>query len=270
MLTFKTYADLIRDTQELSKNLTIPDLIVAIPKSGMIPALILAEKWNVPITTPELLNEGRTIGHGKRPIKEINFRSHLLIIDDTINTGRAMSEVKENLSRLSYTAEYAAVYAKKSISDVKHQQIIPQPRVFEWNWLNHELMMMTCFDMDGVLCRAPTVQENDYGPNYEVFLEETQPIHIPKRQIKAIITGRLEKYREKTEKWLKQHGVAYEVLIMRPNIEVPHAQHKSKWLSTSFSKCLFVDDDTGQAEMIHKLTGQPVLCVTNWKIYQRE
>ena len=44
-------------------------------------------------------------------------------------------------------------------------------------------------------------------------------------EINTIVTSRLEKYREPTEKWLKDHGVKYKQLIM---LDLPSAEERRK------------------------------------------
>lgn len=274
MITFISYNELIRDAGLLSEQLPKHDIVCAIPRSGFLPAQVIAERWGVPLTTPELLSQSFLLNHGSRMEKEkgrILDCVSVLILDDTVHTGREMERVKNIIAKMPIKPKevtYACVYG--SITNPKlaksHKQV-PQPRIFEWNWLHHQILQHACFDIDGVLCRPPTPQENDYGPNYERFLEETEPRYIPSKKIRAIITGRLETYRPQTEAWLKKHNVQYGRLIMRKDRTIPHVQHKANNL-VKFSNAFFVEDEVFQAQNIHVLTRQPVLCVANWKVYQ--
>lgn len=124
-----------------------------------------------------------------------------------------------------------------------------------------------CSDIDGVLCRAPSETENDYGPNYEIFLKETHLLLKPPLFFEALISGRLETYRSQTENWLKGHNIHYKKLIMRPNRAVSIVKHKSK----NYKKCggdIFIEDELSQAREIFFLSKKPVFCINNWKLYK--
>ena len=45
--------------------------------------------------------------------------------------------------------------------------------------MHHSFLNDSCLDIDGVLCRDPSPEENDDGPRYEKFLTETNPLVIP-------------------------------------------------------------------------------------------
>lgn len=269
MLTFISYAELVKDAGLFSEQLEKHDIVVGIPRSGLIPAQVIAERWNVPMSTPSLMRNKVILEHGHRLKIPTEIKS-ILVIDDTVNVGKEMAKAREMLSKVPQEVKitYAAVYATNSTVPCTFFKILPQPRVFEWNWTHHNIIDQCCCDMDGVLCRPPTPQENDYGENYEKFLANTEPRYIPSRELKAIITGRLEKYRKQTEDWLFKHGVKYGELIMRENAKIPHHEHKSVMLHGKFPMTMFIEDEPAQAQAIHELTKQPVLCVTNWKVHQ--
>lgn len=278
MGAFVNYHDLVGDVTEMCRNINEKyQCVVGIPRSGILPASIFALYWNIPLTTPSLFVQGRTLGGGRR----IEFAppgktTKVLVVDDSMNTGASMKEAQKILSSLrsenkQFEFHYCVIYAakEKQCEEVHYAgRLISQPRWFEWNWLAHDgLLPISCFDIDGVLCRAPTKKENDYGPNYEKFLKETPPRYIPRLKVKAIITGRLEKYREQTEAWLKKHGVKYDDLFMRPDASVPHWQHKADHYK-ELDAGLFVEDEPGQAAKIYELTGKHVLLVPQFRLIQ--
>ena len=273
VLNFTSYEEMIWDAGLFAEQLPKHDIVLAIPRSGLIPASIIAERWHVPISTPSLMRMGAVLEHGARLAPPKYGIQSMLVIDDTCNTGKEMAKARELLKDVKNAGvkiTYACLYASNPINqcDISFR-IIPQPRIFEWNWTHHNVIDNSCTDMDGVLCRAPHPFENDYGPNYEIFLDQTEPRYIPSKKLKAIITGRLEKYRKQTENWLNKHGVQYGELIMRPNATIEHCEHKANNLREKYPKTLFIEDDTHQAKIIHDMTGQPVLCVTDWKVHQK-
>jgi hypothetical protein len=62
-------------------------------------------------------------------------------------------------------------------------------------------------DLDGVICEdEPTDKSAD-----------AKPLFVPSYPLVAIITDRLEKYREETQRWLNKNNVKYDRLFMAPN-----------------------------------------------------
>jgi uncharacterized HAD superfamily protein len=211
-----------------------------------------------------ILNCGRRIKH----LSKVNS---VLVVDDSTNSGFEIKETKKLLKDIPKEVKvtYAAIYGSDWHGEADYiVRRIPQPRMFEWNWLNHDNIEQCGMDMDGVLCEKPTPEQNDYGPNYEKFLAETAPKYIPARKIRAIITGRLEKYRPQTEAWLKKHGVQYEELLMRADAKESHSEHKIK-NCLKIRTPLFVEDEYWQAEEISNNINIFVLCVSNWKVHPK-
>jgi len=274
-LNFISYKELVNDTRALASKLKPHDLVVAIPRSGLIPGCIISELWGKPLTTPDMVAKDKpeVLSYGRRLQGGLPSIGSILVIDDSFNHGNELDKCKEKLKSVpkGIHITYAAVYGRKNDKGCLCYKLVPQPRQFEWNWLHHESIEATCFDMDGVLCVKPTHMENDYGDNYEVFLKFTKPKFIPQVAIPAIITGRLEKYRPQTEAWLDKHNVNYKELIMRKDPGTPHAEHKANHLKLDRLKhCKFVEDEPAQAKAIANLADRPVICVSEMKVYNKE
>ena len=206
------------------------DIIVGIPRSGLLAANLLALYLNLPLTDVEGLCKGRILATGRRfDEKRVpdfsNKDLKVLVVDDSVNSGSQMEKVKKQIesAKLPYQIYYAAVYA----SPRGHRyvdywyEIVDTPRCFEWNIMHHNILTDSCVDIDGVLCRDPTPEENDDGERYREFLVNVKPLVVPTKPIGWLVTCRLEKYRELTEMWLKKHGIQYNYLIMMnlPNKE---------------------------------------------------
>ena len=277
-INFKTYSDLSND---ITKNLyKIPDnidLIVGIPRSGMIPAYMIAFLKNLPVySLPEFVN-GIMQRDGERIIKNAPEKNaNVLVVDDTCSTGHAMQKAKERLKEIAkkHNLTYMCIYATpeaKTMVDI-YAEILKQPRMFQWNYLNHNYVEECCFDINGVLCYDPTPEENDDGEKYINFLINARPLYIPKYKIGAIVTSRLEKYRTYTEKWLKDNGVKYNKLYMldlpdketRQRLNI-HAKFKAE-IYKQFGMCFYESDDS-QAEEIALITHKPVICTTSGMLY---
>ena len=97
---------------------------------------------------------------------------------------------------------------------------------------------------------------------------------IPTNRVGALVTYRLEKYRKVTEDWLRKHGVEYGELRMfnAPSRDVRNntigsAEYKAQIYRYAEWAQMFVESDRKQAEKIHQLTGKPVFCYENGKLY---
>ena len=258
------------------------DLIVGVPRSGMLPANLLALYLNLPYTDIHSFINGHTYKSGaRRQFFDSSAYKKILVVDDSIASGSAIKESKKDLEHLTskFEIEYCVVYATPENKDkVDYSlEIVPTPRYFQWNIFNHTTLEKACFDIDGVLCQDPTKEQNDDGPEYISFLLNAAPLYVPGSKIGTLVTSRLEKYRSETETWLKQNGVKYDKLVMLdlPDIKARqkancHSSHKAhEYKKNQYN--LFVESDLRQAIEINKLTKKPVFCTENFKmIYESE
>lgn len=253
------------------------DLIVGVPRSGMLPANLLSLYLNRPYTDIHSFLNGHIYKAGARSqFFDISEFKKILVVDDSIASGSAMVEVKENLKHLEskFDIKYCAVYiiaGKEKMVDY-YFEIVPLPRYFQWNILNHTTLEKACFDIDGVLCADPLPEQNDDGPKYIDFILNAPPLFIPGSKIGTVVTSRLEKYRKETETWLKANNIKYNDLIM---LDLPdmaarqrannHGDHKAKaYMSKPY--VLFVESEYHQAVEINRLSKKPVLCTENFEM----
>lgn len=253
------------------------DLVVGIPRSGMLPANLIALYLNLPYTDIHSFIKGYSYGSGDRKqfFESTDFKK-ILIVDDSIASGSALKECKENLKHLNskYEFVYCAIYAvpeKKFFVDFVFETVAT-PRYFQWNILNHKTLEKACFDIDGVLCVDPSPKQNDDGEEYRSFLMSAKPLFIPKSKIGTLVTSRLEKYRNETEFWLKDNNVKYDKLVMLdlPDMKARqrsncHASHKAGEYKLSKYN-LFVESDFSQALEINRISGKPVFCTENFQM----
>ena len=285
MLNFRYVDDM--DMLIRSKLAELPqvDCIVGVPRSGMLPATLMALYLGKPLISIEQLSyitSDKNYKYSARAFSEAKIR-RILIVDDSCDSGNAMNKVKVSLALIqSVVAQfdifYCAVYV--TAQGMKHVDFyleqVDQPRVFEWNILDHNILQRSCVDMDGVLCVDPTPEENDDNERYLAFLANAKPLFIPHYQIHSIVTCRLEKYRPMTEKWLKEHGVSYKNLYM---LDLPDAHARRTWGQYSEYKAdiykksgteLFIESECFQAQMIWSMASpKPVYCVETNQFYGR-
>ena len=277
-LEFRTFADMAdcirKNLKKIPENV---DLVVGIPRSGMIPAYIIALFMNKKCCSLDEFLAGSTGSNGNRKMdtSEIN---NILVIDDSVYNGTEMGRTREKLAPLAdkYHFTYATVYVKPDSEDKVDvwMERVSAPRVWQWNYLNHSIARKACFDMDGVLCVDPTPEENDDGEKYLEFISKTKPLYIPTYEINTIVTSRLEKYRQPTEQWLKEHNVQYKQLIM---LDLPtaeerrklgcHAKFKAEVYKNLADTVLFVESEPNQAREIALLTGKTVICTSTDEVY---
>jgi hypoxanthine phosphoribosyltransferase len=212
----------VRDLNEaIAGNLSrIPrdvDLVVGIPRSGLLAANLVALHLNLPLTDLDGLLEGRRLRSGPR-LPQRGAARHALVIDDSVLGGATMQSARDRIDKAGPDCKitYAAVYVcPESRNDVDlFLEEIVGPRVFEWNLLHSGMIGRSCVDIDGVLCIDPTERQNDDGPRYRRFLETARPLLLPTVPVGWLVTCRLNRYRELTEQWLGRHDVHYSSLYM--------------------------------------------------------
>jgi uncharacterized HAD superfamily protein/hypoxanthine phosphoribosyltransferase len=267
-VSYKKFDRMIDDlTMKILKSYQKIDAVVPVLRSGMIPAFKVAQKLNVPIMVDGVC-------YGGERISNPSIVKKVLIIDDSISSGRAMiSEVKkyEKYEKLT-----AAVIARSNSSNLLdfYSSVIDGPRMFEWNMFNNLNTSKVMFDMDGVLCIDPRVFDDD-GESYENEIRSLPHLFLTKYPIHSICTNRIERWRPITEEWLSKNKVKYGKLIMqnfptaverrlRSNAGVYKAKHYS-----SSDAVLFVESSLWQAEKIFELTGKDVYCIENNRLYSK-
>lgn len=258
------------------------DLIVGIPRSGMIPAYKIAMLLNKHCTDLPSLLENRPLKKGstraiKKNISHPAEAKKILLVDDSILTGESMQEALNSIpNEIRRNITILAIYSsRKHRDDVDmYFEFVPFPRIFEWNVFHHNILTESCVDIDGVLCRDPLDKEDDDGENYRDFLANVDPLFLPTTKIHSLVTNRLEKYRTETESWLAKHNVEYNNLIMLnlPNKEERkraglHSLHKAEYYKRS-GLPFFIESDKNQARNISEIAKKPVYCVDNNQMYR--
>ena len=100
-------------TKKLDKIPLSVDLIVGVPRSGLLAANLLALKLNLPLTDVAGLCEGRILQSGQRGNK-FRFENvkYALVIDDSVYSGASINIAKKQIvnAKLPFRVDYAAVY----------------------------------------------------------------------------------------------------------------------------------------------------------------
>ncbi len=281
MIQFRSFADMSRVIVENLHRIdrTQFDVVVGIPRSGMVPASMIALHLQLPLVDVESFAQGRTWGRSGN-LGHREHRPRVLLVDDSCNKGGAMARA---VSRLRVGAQMQitrlAIYGPYQVEDPAALcdlsfETVKGPRVFEWNMWKHKRLVRWAFDFDGVFCRDPSNHENDDGERYLHFLEHAEPLFLPQRPIGTIVTGRLEKNRKPTESYLIRHGVTHSGLVMCPHAtkaERMAAGGRGAWkaeIMTNLGAEMFIESNPKQARIIASRTGRPVWCTSTSQLFQ--
>ena len=290
-MTYITLKDLSNNIREnLYKVPHDIDVIVGIPRSGMIVASIISEWLNVPLIDLYSFADGNVdgVGGGRcQMFKKLNKSGKVLVVDDTVWSGGSKREAKDLLKKYKDQFEFIYLVAYLEGPSIGSINIFLEDLrsythgfrdyvVYEWNLFNHYITCNYMFDMDGVLCIDPPDERNIN--EYEEYIKKATPLVIPTAPIGSVVTYRLNKYRDITKGWLESNNIKYKSLVMfdaeswkeRNDSGISSAEYKSKiYLNDRSAKC-FIESDRIQAEQIYQLTNKPVYCYSNNILYGNE
>lgn len=279
-LLWVSTADLARDSVRLAAQVPLDAVgVVGLPRSGLIPAAIIATLLHLPLY--ELSNDGvlTRLGHGSRGRAGLYQppQGPLVVVDDTVYGGYAMRRAREAMARLNRRAVFAAVYTRlnalpKPVAVVDFfARELPSPHLLEWNLANNGPTAGRAanpiygsgiaFDIDGVVIH----DEHSGGRSGTPYLT---PRLFP---VPLLVTGRAERHRRATEAMLHRLGVRWQRLEMLPDGIPPTleriADHKARHYKES--NCgFFIESDPTQAELIHHASGgKPVICPSAGKVW---
>jgi len=266
--------ELVADSYRLAGMLPAETTAIAgVPRSGMIPAAIIAAHRHLPLYT---INQGTLVDVGRGSRLDSPPPLGLVVtVDDTVMTGAQLKRTRKNLSKYA-NVQHAAVYVEPHARTKPDYSvaIVDAPHLLEWNLFNSTFVAGICTDMDGILCDDPPWGEGVSTKDYETSIYNAIPRYLPRKlPVKAIVTARQEKYRAVTEAWLERHGVLYDDLVMGPWATVqeraePHAI--SCWKAEQFERLrpnFFVESDKHQAIEISQISGGWVICPDAQMVY---
>ena len=266
-----SYAQLVKDCSEFARTLPAVRAIAGVPRSGLIPASLLALELNVPMIALESLlnNEAPEIPLPRRGFGNRRQGGMILVVDDTCASGRQIDRLRE-LIRIP--VEFAAIYVENRPiikADFFHAKLPDVAQFYEWTMFHDDNNRYLLTDLDGVLCDDWSGgNEDEHADQYQEFLSHVRPRRIPTIPLKGIVTNRLERHRPETEAWLRKHGIQYGTLTMSPHATFTErdqardaAQRKADAYQADPSLRLFVESDDNQALEIARLTRRPVFSI---------
>lgn len=281
MIEYRTYSHLARATADLCSQLP-RDLscVMGIPRSGMIPATMVASSLHLPLGM--VFTDSTVVTGGARLPEDEAKKGRVLLLDDSIRTGDQMAKALEYLEGLGLPRDQmvtAVVYASEEslgapLSPDFHAEILGDQRLFEWNLFGSDSLPTALLDMDGVICQDPEPFDDD-GRRYQLALEQARPLHVPRKPILGVVTNRLERWREITHRWLLGHGVEYHRMDMQPfrtakerRAQSDPAVFKAGVYQDSAVAGLFIESNDRQARAIHAACQKPVFSVEGNRLFQ--
>jgi hypoxanthine phosphoribosyltransferase len=250
-----------------------PDIVVGVPRSGMLPAAQIALALGLPLADLHSFCNGAAWDRRGARLNALQ-RCRVLLIDDASAFGKTMKasiaaiEAVRRCEILTCTAYATRDSAAKFTIAFEE---CPKPRLFEWNWWRNGWLKLCCVDIDGVVCVDPTRAQRRDPEQYAKFLSDAAPLFPTAKPVHAFVTGRGEAHRQATGDWLARHGCEYRALKMRedagPRTAEAHGERKAEFYRKS-PAALFIESSDKQAETIARLSGKDALCITTRKVYR--
>ncbi|MWG35128.1 orotate phosphoribosyltransferase [Halomarina oriensis] len=261
-MDYRSVADLNADVRRLAWDLPHDvDRVVGVSRSAVLAVDLLQQTTGHPVADFAALTGDESDRFDGETV---------LLLTDWAETDTALDDQRRELAaRSDLTVHCGAVYATERACEGLDYwcDVVEPPCSFEWRALHPARFGSTCMDIDGVLCRDPTPEENDDGPRYREFLRTVEPKYLPDERVGWLVTCRLERYRPETEQWLADHGVEYDELVMwdLPSKAVRderggHGRYKARVYERTDAE-LFVESSRQQAVVIARETERPVYCV---------
>lgn len=300
MITYISYNQMVDDIRKNLWRIPRVDLVLSVPRSGLLPAAIITKFLNVnTITVYKFCDIVENSEHIQEDIKKELVKSDLtlvfqkeeykniLLVDDTIASGRQLSKWVKRLSDERYKGFniiILTVYKEQKVSTnislvdlypVLKDSLLKSP-LYEWTiWNRRDITPYFAFDLDGVICVNPPDDHNT--EEYENYLKNPKPLYTPiveKGFSTTVITYRLEKYREETSKFLASRGLPCTLYMVgckdreERNSTMNPAAYKATVLKSLPHIILYIESNDWEARAIHQLWGRPVFCVESNTLYQ--
>lgn len=269
------YSDLVYYARQLASTISQDTQILGIagvPRSGMLAATAAAIHLGVPLF--EARADGiRDMTHGRR-LDNIRNQGRIVVMEDSLNTGRRFDQLK---ARLGDRHIYASVFSTpQSVSKAHYVAVELQlPHWFDWWLFGSRYMNMSRIgiDFDGILCGDCPASKDTDDEQYRDWMANVLPIrHAWPYGAPVVITGRLEKYRQTTEDWLRRNRQKIGTLAFGPWNSIAErrrggiAMHKAK-MAKELKLTAFIESDARQAQQIAELAQIPVACPEAKTVY---
>lgn len=256
------------------------DVIVGVPRSGLLVANLLALRLNIPMTDVEGFVAGRFLTGGPRLRYSASSRTnkprmHALVVDDSVWSGKEMAKARARIeaSGQRHRVTYAAVYAEPGgieHVDLYYQKVVA-PRVFEWNVLHHPLLATGCIAFEDVLWPEADETRHLNGRNSAMC----RPLFRPSCPVGWIVTTQPQDRRRFIEDWLAYNDIVYEGLeFVAPvgagqNRTVDDVCRDKGRLYRRKNASLFIEARADHAALVARAAKKPVFSYENGRMTYR-
>lgn len=275
--------DMVKAASELVGVLPLEEIeaVVGIARSGLAPASVVAMLAGKPLFAFNKAKGLVDVGCGYRLRSDLNERRYkYLVVDDSIADGQQLAHCLSVLSheiepkRLITAAIFANPYTHVKVNFAWAEY--PLPHFFEWNLFSCNFTSRIAFDFDGILCNDPPREVWGEGQGYVEWLESAPPKHRPiANEGVVIISARLEKFREPTQRWLEKHRINVRRLELWPGQPADRwvDNQAARWKAEMFLKLkhehnllYFCESEPAQARIISSFK-IPTICPAAKKIF---
>jgi orotate phosphoribosyltransferase len=253
------------------------DGIAGVPRSGMIAGSIVATTLGVPLYE---LYQGqlRRLGGGRRMRRHLTKPegTSIVAVEDSINTGWSMGRAVSKTPDPRVIGKTAVYCTPTGTSCVDLYAVaLPLPHYFTWHMFGANVLCRqpTGFDMDGIYCTDCEREDDDDGERYLNWMRSVRPYRMyVGGKATAIVTSRLEKYRDETVQWFARYGLEYGQLVMGPwaSLAERRSSDVGAWkasVARDLRLEMFVESSERQARSIAALAQIPVFCPKTKSIY---
>lgn len=280
-LKFLKTEDLIADTLKLIPSLGRIARVIGIARSGMLPATVVAthtgcELWSIDQQSLTMQHLG---GGARTTTFNPDKSGKTILIDDSAWTGAAMRSCLPVVQAQFPDAETASIYWRDKPECYRPQHVGDAYDVhyFEWNIEHVSWSNDIGWDMDGVLCRDFTADEDDDGERYIETMRNMEPTKwCVASKPKTIITARRSVYRDQTKAWLTKHNINVNRLIMWTGGYERKAEVIAAWKASMIKAHrlrVYVESSTAMAKLISVATAKinwniPVICTEDFRVWE--
>lgn len=245
------------------------DVVVGIPRSGMIPAAMASLSLGVPLWTmgkhgPSPLGAGLRMQDVKADQRKVK---RMLILDDSSASGAQMALAKKAMA-LPHLKDYDVTYAAVIVTPSGrrnvdlHHTVIELPHWFEWNFFGNTKLLRGF-----KVCAELEVLADEEGN-----LMNTVPrfSHIPTIMTALPATPHNETI---TRRWLTEQDITHDNLLLRPSDIALNSEEHIAWKVKQASRLgtgLFVAARANQAVRLTEHKFKTVLCPCLGKSIQKD
>lgn len=214
ILNYRNYLDLSNCIKSNIHKIQKYDLFVGVPRSGLLVANLMALLLNKPVCTVQEMANGLPPQNGfSRKIDDKKFYNNVLVVDDSVNTGKSINYVKEIFKNKGIDADYCAVYSTSEA--IKHVdivfEIVEKPRIFQWNYFNNSIINSSAVLFEHIFLSGIKCPKNTN--ELECILTSIQPVLLKNVKIGMIFTGYNKNAADLIINWLNKYNIEFNQVL---------------------------------------------------------